>query len=258
MTTKSNHPVMSMLEWGATISGVLAVVGFFLPGGITKDFLLANPLWGWAGFVLLLIGSRGYIHLAVKARAKDVESELAQKWQDRESELVQQLKNKEAELIQERQTEEDAQESRAKDVALLEERMNGWEMQGPFQVSLVNAFHKRLSSNFVRQLEDQIDRWDLDTRDFGNQDIAQAWEACKLAAEEYRDKINYYMSYEERTNYEYLEVPTYSRDHGEGDHYRKMFKELEDAKSALQEALGGVYKVLHSSAKPSKPVMKDP
>ncbi|MEJ1180398.1 MULTISPECIES: hypothetical protein [unclassified Pseudarthrobacter] len=247
MTTKSTHPVMSMLEWGATISGVLAVVGFFVPGGITKDFLLANPLWGWSGFVLLLIVSRGYIHVAVKARAKDVEADLARKWKDRESELVQKLKNKEAELIQERQTKEDGRKSRTKDLSLLEERMKGWEMHGPFQVSLAHAFHKRLPSNFVRQLEEQIDRWDLDTRDFHNQDVAQTWEACKSAAEEYRDKINYYMSYEEGKNNEYLEVSTYSRDHGEGDHYRMMFKELEDARSGLQEALGGVYKVLHSS-----------
>lgn len=255
--TKSNHPVMATLEWGATIGGLLGVVGFFVPGGITKDFLLANPLWGWAGFVLLLIGGRWYIQIAVKARVKDVDAELAQKWKDKESELVRKLNTKDAELIQERQTKKDTQESRAKDVALLEERMKGWEMHGPFQVSLVNAFHKRLPSKFVRQLEDQIDRWDRDTRDFHDQEIAQAWEACKSAAEAYRDKINYFMSYEEGTKYEYLEVPTYSRDHGEVDRYRMMFKELEDARSALEEALGGIYKVLHSSVRQSKPATKD-
>ncbi|WHP59009.1 hypothetical protein QMY03_19125 [Arthrobacter sp. KFRI-F3372] len=248
---------MSTLEWGATISGLLAVIGFFLPGGITKDFLLANPLWGWAGFALLLIGGRWYIHVAVKARASDVEAELSQKWKDREFDLIQKLNDREAELLKERQTKEDSQESKAKDVSLLEERIKGWEMHGPFQVSLANAFHKRLPAKFVRQLEDQIDRWDLDTRDFHDDEMAQAWQICKSAAERYRDKINFYMSYEEGTKYEYLEVPTYSRDHGEVDRYRMMFKELEDARSALQEALGGIYKVLHSSVPQSKPATKD-
>lgn len=241
---------MSTLEWGATVSGALAVVGFFLPGGITKDFLLAHPLWGWAGLACLLIAGRWYIQMAVNARGKDKEAALAQEWTVKEASLIQEW---------ERKSEGLSQEARAKDVPLLEQRMKGWEMEGPFQVSLVNSFHKRLPAKFVRQLEDQIERWNLDSRDFHDQEIAQAWSACKSAAETYSDRINFYMTYEDGTGHEFLTVPTETRDRGDqGDHYRKMFRELEAARSALEQALGGVYKVIHSSARSSSGSSKGP
>lgn len=139
-----------------------------------------------------------------------------------------------------------------KDLLLLEERMRGWEMHGAFHVGLRDAFHKHLPRTFVGQLEEQVDRWDGDTRYYHDEEIAQAWFDCKSAAEAYLQKINFYMSYEDETSSEYLQVPPELRNNTDrGETYRKVFEELESARSALLESLGVLYRVHHSKALPA-------
>lgn len=136
-----------------------------------------------------------------------------------------------------------------KDLILLDDRMNGWELGGDFHSRLRNAFHKRLPREFVEQLEKQVERWEGDTREFHNPEIAEVWSTCKAAAELYVQKINFYMSYEDDTDYAYLQVPLEWRDGSDhGKKYRDTFDELESARSALLESVGAIYKTQHSKS----------
>lgn len=94
-----------------------------------------------------------------------------------------------------------------------------------------------------------MDRRDGDIRNFHDEEIAQAWSDCKGAAQSYAEKINFHMSYEEKTDYKYLQVPTDLRDNGDhGEAYRKIFQELESARFALLGSLGVLYQIHHSKA----------
>lgn len=43
---------METVDWIAAIGGVVSLISIVIP--ITRDFLLAHPLWGWVGFIAAL------------------------------------------------------------------------------------------------------------------------------------------------------------------------------------------------------------
>lgn len=250
MSNRSSSRFFNAFTLLTEICGVVGFVAFLVPD--TRAFLAANGLWA-AGLVVLLLAALPFIVESrvlrvLKSREGDLQREWDQKnaslqreWDQKNVSLVQEWKGKIAEL---------SREHRDKDLPLLEERMEGWEIHGDFHQQLIDAFHKRLSSRFVHQLEEQVKRWDRDAREFHDEEIAHAWNDCRSAAKAYLDKINWYMMFEDGTENQYLTVPS---DRGivddQGKAYRKTYEELTAARSGLEEALGRVYRVLHSSSR---------
>lgn len=204
--------------------------------------MLANPLWGWGGFVLLLIAYRPITlwHLRrmenrqSKIWAKKVTA-LSNHWGLEETSLAKRYAEKEAEL---------SRKDRERDLPLLEERLVKWELNGELHNFLTrDVLHYLLPSDFVYELERRIDQWRRDPREFADPDISMVWDRFVAAAQAYVDKISEYMW--ENDKADFLQVPPEWKDK---DHlrYKRAFHELEEHRNAFSQALTEVYRVQHS------------
>lgn len=225
MAGTSESKIVSAGNWAATIGGIAGLIGLFVPFG--KDFFLANPLWGWAGLTVLLILVPQYVRWSVQARVKSEEVEFS---------------------------------SRAKDLALLQDRIQGWELHSDFDVLLTrNINHKFLPWSFVSNLENRVFNWDRDTREIIDKRVSKVFVSCHDAAKEYIAKIDEYMWERDATEAarkrmkngeeveQYLEVPTEWK-HNDVKRYRAAFEELEACRSLFAASLGEVYKILHTGS----------
>lgn len=251
------------MGWAATVLGVFGGGALFLSGS-SKDFMLAHPLWGWAGLLALLIAYRPIVRWNLRtienrqskiwgqkitelsthwggkedelvARYAEKEAELSGRWDAREVEAAAHWKAREAEL---------SRSDRERDLPLLNERLSGWELNGDFHKFLTHdVMHNMLPSFFVRGLEDRIEQWRRDPREFADPEIAKAFGSCKAALDAYEYKISEYMW--ENDKADFLQVPPEWKDK-DHERYKRAFQELEQQRNAFSKSLTEIYKIQHS------------
>lgn len=253
------NALLVTLGWASTLGGAVGLPILFFSRS-AQDFFLAHPLWGWGLFAFLLITGPVTIQWRIQKRSNTENARLSDQWKEKEAHLSAQWKVKEVQLAEgweaknaelearwEARLEALSREDWERDLPLLEDRMLGWEMDSYFHKYLQQPFHKHLPMQFVRALEEQVERWERDSRRLSNPEVAEVWGHCKDAAKRYIEKIEEYMWTEE--DRDYLHVPP-EWGHREPDRYQEAFRNLGKYSAALRESLSQVYRVQHSLTQP--------
>lgn len=254
--TSAENPVPSTVGWGADVLGVIGGINLFLPGPF-KDFMLAHPLWAWAGLIGLIIAYRRivgwYVRVAEAAQAKSLagkvsgeharlaevfkakETELSDRWIGEHARLAEEFKAKETELFR---INDD------KDVSLLNDRLKNMEREGDFHTYLAAGIdHKSLEYSFISQLEGDLHTWRRDWRQFFGSDVTKAWEKFTAAADDYQAKVSQYMWTKDDSDYLHVPPEWKSKDHKQ---YQTAFKELDTSRTALYVALNELHRIQHA------------
>ncbi|WP_395405614.1 hypothetical protein ACHMXB_21495 (plasmid) [Arthrobacter sp. UC242_113] len=235
------NPVAFTMGWGATVLGLFGGISLFLPGPF-KDFMLAHPLWAWAGLMLLLIVYRQIVAWNLRS-SEDRQSKLwgrkvtalSNHWSREEIRLAAEFKKKESELFR---------INREKDDSLLNERLESMKMNGGFHTYLAEGVdHRNLSYSFIVQLEEQLTKWRRDWREFFDPEVARAWERFTAAAAAYQSKVSEYMWTKDIGDN--LHVPPEWKD-SDHEQYRTAFQELEMCRTALYVALNELHRIQHA------------
>lgn len=189
-----------------------------------RTFYESYYLGGWSlAFLLLILGP-----LFVRSLARRKTSSLKKQLKDRIEDL--------------------SREDWRRDLELLQERMEEWELGSSFHVRLVeHVDHKRLPDYFVSQLEHQIRRWNRDPRELRDPEVSRVWKRCRDAAEAYDGWITFYM-YSDDPNGALHVAPEWSST--DPERYREAFEVLGKAAQELSEALSDVYRVQHAPGPP--------
>ncbi|TLP70580.1 hypothetical protein [Nesterenkonia sphaerica] len=214
---------LGWLSWVATIGGVVAFI-VMAASESARKFYESYYLGGWSLAFLLVIMGPCFVRSLARRKTASLKNQL----QDRIEDL--------------------SREDWRRDLGLLQERMAGWELDSNFHVYLVeHVDHKRLPDQFVRQLEHQIRRWNRDSRELWDPEVAKVWTRCRDAAEAYDEWITFYM-FSDDSNSALHVAPEWSST--DPERYREAFEVLGKAARELAEALAGVYRVQHAPGAP--------
>ena len=229
------------MSWGATVFGVVAGVGLFLPGP-TKDFMLAHPLWGWGALLALATASRPFM----VRNMRTLEERQSKIWGQRIKDLSNHWAGEERRLAAEFREKEFAlfKINSKKDDDLLNERLSNMEVNSDFHIYLAEGVdHKNLRSSFIFDLEDRLAGSRRDWREFFDPGLAEAWQRFTLAAEAYKSKTQEYMWDKEKSDNLHVPPEWKGSDH---KRYQIAFRELDECRTALYVSLNELHRIQHA------------
>lgn len=238
--SSAKNPIVTVLGITVTaitsLSGIVALISM-LASSTAKRFFESYALLGWGLASCLVVIGPAAIWLGATYIGKSKANSLDAAWKDREKELEDNVSTQ-IRLLK--------REDWARDRELLNERMTGWELNGEFHQYLVeHVYHKRLPMHFVRRLENKVDVWRRDPRDFTDSATDAAWNGCQKAAENYVDMINAYMWLVD--DKEFMSVPS-EWSAQDPEQYWEALRKLEEASRSLADSLVCVYRVQHAPA----------
>ena len=137
-----------------------------------------------------------------------------------------------------------------KDLALVEERLDGWSLNGNFFNYLVeDVDHSRLRASFAHDLDERWRKWEVDDRAITDPSLARSWEEVRQAVTAYSHAIGDDMWVAglgpgRRTDSDHLEVPP---EWEMTDHLRFIgaHDTLTRRRRTLIDALRHLFKVVH-------------
>lgn len=191
-------------------SQIVAVIG--LLSGIVgllvpavKEFAVSTPLLGWG----LFLGAVVILPVVAKAPATN-KKEIARK----------------------------------KDIELLRDRLQGWELDSTFfQYLTQGATHEHLDLSFASNLDKHLDRWEFDAREMKNPEVQRIWKACEAATVQYNERINEHL-FLKASAQDFLHVPP-EWQWDDPDRYKRAFEELLAARLNLLAAIRNAHRILH-------------
>lgn len=243
MANDSNNRIVETVNWAASLGGVAGLIGLFIP--FSRDFFETYGLLGWILFASLLSLLPWILRSLVKAETRGKEKALQEKWDA--GNLT---------LLREREAREDAalRAQWRRDVVLVRDWLQGWDLHGKFHVCLVEGvIFAHLPLWFVRELDERVEMWRRDPRELTQPPIAAQWESFRAAATDFADKLNEHMWMEPRTKAEqeagyeqFMQIPPEwkTRDHAR---YQGALNELQESRSKLEYCMASLLGTLHSS-----------
>lgn len=243
MANAPKNPVVETVIWAATVSGFAGLIGLFVP--ISRSFFETNGLLGWILFASLLTLMPLIVRSLVKAGTQSKEKALQERWDVENLTLLREREAREDEALR-------AQWSR--DVDLVREWLQGWDIHGKFHVYLVeDVIFAHLPLWFARELDERVEMWRRDPRKLTQPTLEARWEAFRAAATDFHDKLNQHMWLEQRTKAErearveqFMHIPPEwkTRDHAR---YQGALNELQESRSNLEHCMASLLGTLHSS-----------
>ncbi|KIS28673.1 hypothetical protein TV39_04655 [Arthrobacter sp. SPG23] len=249
--------------------GFIATLGGLLVGAIALVFIpefrqfLIDFFWvGWAGFALICLTfpllrmwstrkataqyqaaqSASKTAETAKAQAENAvaDAEAAAKKAEgtaRDAELTAQNLRQELDSLRALGVK------RAKDLDLLESRIEGWGFADSNFRYLQRADHEAFAEDFYEALCATVERWHDDPRPVMSADLRPIWAGCKQAASAYLALLHN-LARKPGRNGQFRYVP-YELRHEDVEQYTAMNRQLDDAKAKMVSALNAVHNAIH-------------
>lgn len=217
MSTSSSKPISQILNSAATIGGVIGIIGLFIPFG--RDFMLNNPLWGWALFLCAVIIGPSLTEVIVKKRVRDSAGTLGG------------------------HLEEFDLSSKQKDIELLKARLGPLGETGTVYEYLADGpSYGHLPIWFSSDLAGTLSAWDRDSREIKDTGLCAAWVRCVEQARFYAKLLDDSMRAKVR-NPGALQLDPDLQDSVE---YGRTITKIRDAENNFMLALQALHREIHA------------
>ena len=209
--------VVSAVNWVAAVGGVVGLLALLVPD--VSSWMSGHGVAGWVAALVLLI-----LAPLLTTATVGVERRQMRELRDRERTV--------------------------KDLALVNEFLDGWTIDSDFFESLVEDLdHNYFPTDIRKQIEDRWLRWGRESREIRTPQLADGFGAVKSSVDVYRGELFARMWAKDegpgtKSIDGFLSVPR------EWNQYQKdeAFEVLNSARSAVVKSLRGLYQVMHEHA----------
>lgn len=243
MPNQAKKNFSSIVHWGLAVIGGLSA-GVTIAVAPVKDFAIDHPLWGWGLFVSALIVLPFIVTSGAQSQAKASEKSAAAQIKAAEDAAAVQVKAAQEDALAQVQSFKNDAAARVKDIELLRERLDGWELNSWFFSYLTGAaMHEHLSLDFAHDIETHLSRWEFDAREMTDPEVERIWKACEKTARDYNSKIDEYM-FMKASSQSHLQVPPEWLEK-DPDRHAQAFNELRSALNCLLDAIRDAHRIMH-------------
>lgn len=217
MSTPSSKPISQVLNSAATIGGVIGIIALFVPFG--RDFMLNNPLWGWAFFLGAIIIGPTLTELVASRRVENATRSLRGR------------------------LDEFNLPSQQKDIELIKARLGRLDQTGDVYEYLAdNPAYGHLPIWFSSTLATTLSAWERDVREIKDAVLRAAWIRCLEQARLYSKLLDDNLRSKAR-NPGALEIDPALQDSVE---YGRAINKIRDAENNFKLALQALHHGIHA------------